>query len=469
MSYYGDEDLVPVEHALQAAEDAEAVAYADLDSDRVSRRLVLRDDPHAERAVLSACLLDGGSIVRAQGEGLAAEHFADGVRGKVWEAVEALSRAGEDVSPLTVGTWLEGQGHGRHFGMLSQLAAQLDRGHALEAHVRLLKGLSHRRAIVRAAAKLLRDGERTFLPNDALLEAALSTLNRLGSEASKPNEVEDRLALAESFLASLDAKPGEGRIPTPWASLTRMLRGGFLPGQLVIVGGRPAMGKSAFAAQVADDVAARTCGATYVSIEMGGSELAERSICRMAEVAIDGARDRRARAALASAAAKWAETGAEVIDAPGVRLTDLEARIRRLAARGCGLVVVDHAGLVVVDVDGLDNENARVGAVSKRLKILARDLGIVVVLLCQLSRRVEERTDKRPLMSDLRDSGNLEQDADIVLFLYREEYYAREKCKAELRGVAEVLVRKHRGGRTGDVLLKFNAEQTAFYDVAKGE
>jgi replicative DNA helicase len=251
------------------------------------------------------------------------------------------------------------------------------------------------------------------------------------------------------------------------------ITGGFQPGNLIIIAARPAMGKSALVCNIAENAALhqeRPRPVALFSLEMSESELAQRFVA--SQGMIKGDELRKGRVAdkrwpkILKASQRLAEAQLWVDDSSDVGLLELRAKARRLhgqCEQGLGLIIVDYLQLMRTE-SRYDNRVTAIGELSRGLKILARELEVPVIAISQLSRAVEQRSPKRPMLSDLRESGNLEQDADLVIFLYRDEYY--EKENSERPGEADVIIAKHRNGATGDVVLTFREEYPKFMNYA---
>jgi replicative DNA helicase len=251
------------------------------------------------------------------------------------------------------------------------------------------------------------------------------------------------------------------------------ITGGFQPGNLIIVAARPAMGKSALVCNIAENAALhaeRPSAVALFSLEMAEAELAQRFVASQAM--IKGDEFRKGRVAenrwpkILAASQRLAGAPLWVDDSSDVGLLEIRAKARRLHSQcpdGLGLIIIDYLQLMRTD-SRYDNRVTAVGELSRGLKILARELEVPVIALSQLSRAVELRSPKKPLLSDLRESGNLEQDADLVIFIYRDDYY--EKENSERPGEADLIIAKHRNGSTGDVVLTFRGEYPKFMNYA---
>lgn len=259
----------------------------------------------------------------------------------------------------------------------------------------------------------------------------------------------------------------ERAMPTGIETLDERLGGGLHDGNLVIIAGRPSMGKSALSGTIAINVALTGTPVSILSMEMTEDEQIDRVIAFLGRVPLDevlkgnltGEEGERITAAVGKAQSLPLVIG----DEGGMSILDVMSSARSMKRKfGMRLLVIDALGLMAYDSTRTVTE---LGAITRALKALAKELSIPIILLCQLSRKCEERTDKRPVMSDLRDSGNIEQDADVVLMLYREEYY---NPGTPDKGIAEVLVRKSRQGRTGTVPMSFRGEFMHFGALERG-
>jgi replicative DNA helicase len=258
-------------------------------------------------------------------------------------------------------------------------------------------------------------------------------------------------------------------LPTGFVDLDKMTSG-LQPGDMIVIAGRPSMGKTAFALNIAEHVGVELgLPVAIFSLEMSGPQIAMRFLSSVGR--LDQHKVRTGRLSdeewdkMTVALGKLHEAPIHIDETGAINATDLRARARRLH-RQCGklgLIVIDYLQLMTSIKDG-ENRATEISEISRSIKALAKELQVPILALSQLSRKVEERNDKRPLMSDLRESGAIEQDADIILMMYREEYY---KPDTQEKGVAEVIIGKHRNGPTGTVKLTFLGEYTKFVNSAK--
>jgi replicative DNA helicase len=292
------------------------------------------------------------------------------------------------------------------------------------------------------------------------------------STAKEPQLIKNFLTnVIERIDAQYNGTPTTVKtLSTGLRDLDAKLGGGMRPGQLIVIAGRPAMGKTAIALGVAESAAHKGGATLFFSQEMPGEELANRSLSRASGLSLDKILDGRKFESdedfsrLTAGTMKVSELELLVDEQPQMSLQEIRARARTAKRRhGLGLIVIDYLGLMA---DGEGNtRNEKVGANSRGLKALAKQMEVPVVLLAQLNRKLEERHDKRPMLSDLRDSGEIEQDADIVLFLYRDEVY---NPNTRDRGIGEINIAKQRNGPTGTVAAAYIGERTLFADLMPG-
>jgi replicative DNA helicase len=312
------------------------------------------------------------------------------------------------------------------------------------------------------------------IPMERFLEVASKSLESIyGADGGGDNgfqSMEDCLAeVASSITRAIDGE--KSGIPTGVYDLDELLVGGLHPSDMVIVAARPSMGKTAFALHCAATIAKTGLPVGFFSLEMSGAQLALRLLA--AESGVESVKLRMGAisdsevASLTEAMQSLASLPLYICDAPNPNVEQMRLKSKTLMARHggkLGAIFVDY--LQLMDGKG-DNRVLELSKITRSLKQLARELQVPVVVLSQLSRGVESRNDKRPGLSDLRDSGSIEQDADIVLFLYREEYYSPE-TETE-RGITEAIVRKHRNGPIGTVKMLFDAGRSRFRNAASWE
>ena len=329
-----------------------------------------------------------------------------------------------------------------------------------------------RRRLISACENITARAIGDFEPNDDLLDAAEQTIFQIGNDLvttgpSNPREVFERYP--GGVKALLDPTKGPKGLATPFTRFNQMT-GGLRPGQLMVIASRPSMGKTALGLDIALGVTTRKGTdeqaetALVFSMEMSEQEILQRLLCSVAHVDSNryraGQLDSEERRRLNAALGELDRSRLLIDDRADTTLMQIGAKCRRAKSQqGLGLVIVDYLQLLGSS-NRPENRTQEVAAFSRGLKRLAMDLRVPVIALSQLNRAVEGRADKRPGLGDLRDSGSIEQDADIVALLFREEYYKPDK--ETLRGLAELNVAKHRSGPTGTIALTFIGKYTTF-------
>lgn len=429
-----------------------------------------RSDIDAERGVLGAALLDAATIPACAGV-VRDTDFADPRHASIWACMISLFEGQQPVDPLTISAELKARGRFEACGGLIYLVELTELiptcAHA-PRHARIVADHARARRIAFAARKLLASCSDTALSPEALEALAVESLREANSGAVSSAPKRLRAVLDEALEATFASQRGEHVVaPTGLRVLDRMLGGGFRPGQLVVLAARPAMGKSSLAWQIAEAAAARGT-VPYVSIEMPGVELGQRLLAARARVSLSRLRDGSCsneeleRVCLEHDRAH--DLPVEVHDHVDEATTVAKVRAILASARAKGpvpLLVIDYLQLMDCDGGRDESREREVARTTKALKKLARAAGTPILLLAQLNRGPEARADKRPQLSDLRESGAIEQDADIVVFIYRDEIYNRD---TEDRGIAELIVAKQRNGPTDTVRLRFVRELTRFED-----
>jgi replicative DNA helicase len=423
----------------------------------------------AERLLVGACLVGGRAAVDDVVDvDVRPRDLSTPALQAAWGAVLALHERGAEVSAISVAEFLDSQKILATIGGAAELATLQAAavGGALglrEAAGVVVEGAALRR-IAEAASLIARGAIERDADAATLLQRAQEIFWKLNRRASRVTYA-DRPAVVRKILEEA-GKGTERGIPTGWSALdSGLLSGGLRPGQLIIVAARPSMGKSALAQQLATYTADHTAAAALFSLEMSPEELVGRELVQASRVRQSDFRRALGGSALTQAQATVSERALYLYDCPSATLGFISSTLRRAVQyQGVGLAVIDYLQLMRSDVAKDQNKADAVGEITGGLKILARELRIPIVLLSQLNRAVEQRPDKRPMMSDLRDSGTIEQDADTVLMLYRPAYYLREKCPPDQENLCEVLVVKNRGGPTGKAGLFFDSETMRFVD-----
>jgi replicative DNA helicase len=469
---------------------------------------VLPQNVEAEAALLGALMIDNRLVEDVQLK-LRPHHFFEPLHGRIYEAILRLTDSNRIANPVTLKPLFETDESIKEVGGPAYLA-QLTGSGAAVIGARDFAGQIYDLALLRALVGVGRDLVEGALDTSedvaplAQIERAETELYKVAEEGGAEGKAKsfgeatkEALQLAEKALNSGGHLSG---FTTGLDSLNSKI-GGLHKSDLVIVAGRPGMGKSSLATNIAFNAAkrflqdqedaiepAKSAGAAVAlfSLEMSADQLATRILAEQSGISSENLRMGRISQSefrsLARAAAELQSLPLYIDDTPGLTIAALRARARRLKRqKGIGMVIVDYLQLLQGTGKGSagDNRVQEISEISRGLKQLAKELDLPVMALSQLSRAVEQREDKRPQLSDLRESGSIEQDADIVLFIYREDYYlaARQPADdhpeidkwreemARVYGLAEVIVAKQRHGSTGKVRLKFDSRITKFSDL----
>lgn len=444
-------------------------------SDRRSVRVDSRVPPHnldAEASLLGAMLLDEEPIGIAIERGLLPEDFYKPAHAHVFAAIRALSGAAQAVDIVTVADELRRAKVLDELGGLDFLAELQNATPSVSSagrYAQIVRDTSLLRRLIKGASEIAEIGFSAPADVKAAIDQAEQIVFDIGDEqiTDTLQKLEELTGKVASILeARYDAKSDITGLATGYKQLDKILSG-LQPGTLNIVGARPAMGKSAFALGMAVH-AARSSNqpVLFFSLEMSATELTQRILSAEAQVDSDRLRTGQLQEAdwqKIARAINRLEIPLFIDDTSQVTVMQIRQKLRRVAAMGTkpAMVVVDYLQLM----GGSDAETRQlvVSEISRNLKLLAREFGIPVVALSQLSRGVEQRQDKRPVMSDLRESGALEQDADVIMFLHRDEA-SNPEVRFQDRGYADVIVSKHRSGPTGDFRLIFIKPYTQFTD-----
>ncbi len=425
-------------------------------------------DVDAERSVLGAMLLDRSALLETI-EFLKSEDFYRPAHATIFEAVLRLFERSEPVDEVTVTAELRAAGKLDAVGGAPAVAA-LTESVPTAANARHYANIVRNRALTRrliqAATTIAGAGYESGAEIDLLLDEAEAKIFEITRDREHRTFVPLKDAVKDAFkrIEKLyERKEAVTGVSTGFVDLDR-LTSGFQGGDLIIVAGRPSMGKTAFALNVALNAAIRhKIPVAVFSLEMSTIQLVMRMLC--SEARIDSHRLRGGFLKdsdwpkLARAAGALAEAPLYIDDSGALSVLEMRAKARRLQAeKGLAMVVVDYLQLMRgrSSAEGRERE---ISEISRGLKALAKELTIPVIALSQLNRSLEQRTDKRPMLSDLRESGAIEQDADVIGFVYRDEYYNPD---TEAKGIAEIIVGKQRNGPTDTVRLKFFNEYTRF-------
>jgi replicative DNA helicase len=443
----------------------------------------LRIPPHsveAESSVLGGLLLDNSAWDRV-GDLLVDGDFYRYEHKQVYAAIGALVNTSRPADVITVYEHLQALGKAEEIGglgYLNALAQYVPSASNIRRYAEIVRERSILRKLVTASDEIATNAFNTQGRAVAqILDEAEQKIFNIGEEGSRmkqgfqamPQLVVDLLDRVQEMADNQNDITG---VPTGFVDFDRMTSG-LQPGDLIVLAARPSMGKTALAINIAEHVAVNEgLPVAVFSMEMGASQLAVRIVGSIGRV--DQGHLRTGKLSddewprLTEAIEKLRNVSLHIDETPGLTPSELRANARRLA-RQCGklgLIVVDYLQLMSgSSSSGGDNRATEIGEISRGLKMLAKELQCPVIALSQLNRSVEQRTDKRPMMSDLRESGAIEQDADVIMFIYRDDYYNKESKEP---GVAEVIIGKQRNGPTGTVKLAFLKPLTKFESLASG-
>jgi replicative DNA helicase len=432
--------------------------------------------PEAEISVLGGMLIDGDAVAKAIEIVDDTMFYREGNR-RVFRAMARLFTRGQVVDPVTLREELQKTEELDSVGgypYLSELLDAVPTAANIEYHARIVRERALLRRLIEASSQIIRDsyepGERTV---EQVLDEAEQHIFQVAQAHDRVGFVWLKKILYPTFekIEQLQAaKGGITGVPTGFYDLDGMT-GGFQKGDLVIVAARPSMGKTSLVTGMALHASiSHQLPVAIFSLEMSKEQLVQRMLC--SEALVDLGRLLRGRLTdddyvrLAQAAGHLNTAPIWIDDSGTLSVLEMRAKARRLKAEQpeLGLIMVDYIQLMQATAQQAENRQQEVSAISRGLKALAKELGVPIVALSQLSRAPEQRSDHRPQLSDLRESGSLEQDADLVMFLYRQEYYVSplEAQEKGMQGKAELIIGKQRNGPTGVVDLFFRKESTRF-------
>ncbi|MFV1970224.1 MAG: replicative DNA helicase [Acidimicrobiia bacterium] len=436
-----------------------------------------RVPPHsidAEESVLGAVLLSSDAANVAL-EKLHVEDFYKPSHQRIFEVIRQLFDSNEPIDAVTVSEGLRRDGSLDRMGGIESLTRLIDSVPStsnVEYYAGIVEEHSLRRRLMKVGGDIGLIAVNTLDPIADVVDQAEQAVfavaeRRVGDGLQN---IDDLLGPAIEKAEELHRNGAEVTgISTGYRDLDRKLAG-LHPTNLLILAGRPGMGKTSLMLNIAQNVALAGNTVAIFSLEMSREEIVTRMLC--ANGRIDSQKLRTGRLTesdftkLSNAAGALYKQNIFVDDSPGLTVTEIRAKSRRLRRRpGLDLIVVDYIQLM--NGSGQENRQQEIAMISRSLKGLARELNVPIIALSQLNRGVESREDKRPRLGDLRESGAVEQDADVVMFIYRDEYYYPEKV--ESKGVAEVVIAKHRQGSVGRVDMTFLAEFTLFADMGRAD
>ncbi len=439
--------------------------------------------PHnieAEQSVLGAMFLSKYALQKSI-ENLSPEVFYKEAHAKIFNAMSSLAEAGSAIDITTVTAELDKRKELKQVGdveYLSEIVNIVPSAANVDEYIKIVEEKAILRRLIETATEITTTGYSSKDDISSILDSAEKKIlnvvkTRKGTEF---RTIQDVLFKTQADLEKLSQTHGEiTGIPTGFYDLDKVTAG-LHPNELIIIAARPAMGKTAFALNLATNMAvnAKKTVALF-NLEMGAEQLATRMLSSAGQV--EGAKLRSGRLEhndwkrINEAISRLADTKIYIDDTPGMTIAEIRAKCRRLASSEDGLdvVIIDYLQLISGGPKYAGNRQQEIAEISRSLKTLAMELEIPVIALAQLSRSVEGRDDKRPILSDLRESGSIEQDADIVAFLYRDDYYNKDTAIDENTSKSEFIIGKHRSGPTTTINLIFRRNTSTFVNFINKE
>lgn len=432
-------------------------------------------DLEAEQAIIGSMLTDKDAVISAI-EVLREEDFYRQDNKAIFEAIFNLYNRAEPIDIITVKSELEAMGKFEQVGgleYLAELPEKVPTTANAAKYIKIVEEKSTLRRLIKTANEIIELGYDPPQDVEDIMEGAEKRIFNIMQEKNQKGYAPIKDVLVESFtkLEELyNRKQHITGVPSGFSELDYRTAG-FHGSELILIAARPAMGKTAFALNIAVNAAVRANTPVAVfSLEMSKDQLVNRIMC--SEAMVDSNKVRTGKleendwTKLAESIGPLSEANIFIDDTPGINITEIRAKCRKLKLeKNIGMVVIDYLQLIQGSSKRASGSREQeISEISRSLKILAKELDVPVIALSQLSRAAEQRPDHRPMLSDLRESGAIEQDADIVMFLYRDDYYNKE---SEKKDIAEVILAKHRGGSTGTVELLWLGSYTKFVNLER--
>ena len=439
---------------------------------------VLPNNIEAEESVLGACFLSKYALQKAA-ENLSEEAFYSEKNSKIFATMLALLEEKTPIDITTVTSYLKKKNELSEVGGVEYLTEVLNyvpTAGNIDYYIQSVEEAAILRNLIQTAEEIAQEG---YNPDESVNEILDNSEKKIlgivkNRKSSEFRTIKDILAKTQSDLERLSENKGEiTGLATGWYDFDRLTTG-LHPNEFIIIAARPAMGKTAFALNLATHVAmTQDKSVALFNLEMSAEQLAQRILSSLGQ--IDGFKLRTGNLInqdwkrINEAVSQLANTNLVMDDTTGITIGEIRAKCRRIASseKGLALIVIDYLQLISGGKNYGANRQQEVSDISRSLKTLAMELGVPVIALSQLSRGVEAREDKRPLMSDLRESGSIEQDADIVAFLYRDDYYNKEARTEDNTSISELIIGKHRNGPTATIELLFKKNTSTFVNIRK--
>lgn len=431
-------------------------------------------DIEAEQAIIGSMLTDKDAVIAAV-EVLQEQDFYREDNKIIYSAILNLYNRAEPIDIITLKSELKSMGKFEAVGGLEyivQLPDKVPTTSNVEQYIKIVEEKSMLRALIKTADELITLGYDPTQEVEQVIDTAEKKIFQVMQKKNQKGYSSIKDILVDTFtqLEQLyNQKESITGVPTGFVDLDYRTSG-LHNSDLILVAARPAMGKSAFALNIATNAAVRAkVPVAIFSLEMSKEQMTNRILC--SEAMVDSAKVRTGKidddewAKLAATSGELSEACIYIDDTPGISIMEIRAKCRKMKLeKNIGLVVIDYLQLVQGSNKKGGSREQEIAEISRSLKILAKEIDVPVIALSQLSRAPEQRIDHRPMLSDLRESGSIEQDADIVMFLYRDDYYNED---TEKKNIAEVIIAKHRSGATGTVELLWLANYTKFANIER--
>lgn len=432
----------------------------------------------AEKSVLGACFLSKYALEKSC-EALSAEAFYYDANSKIFLCLQKLLEEHTPVDLTTVTTELKEKNILKEAGgveYLTEIINFVPTAANIDYYIKKVEETAILRSLIETATDIATTGYNTEESVNETLDTAEKKILSIvkNRKSSEFRSIQDVMIKTRNDLERLAETKGEiTGLATGWYDLDK-LTSGLHENEFIIIAARPAMGKTAFALNLVTNIARNNNKAVALfNLEMGAEQLALRILSSLGQV--EGYKLRTGKLMnddwkrVNEAISQLSDTNIFIDDTPGITIGEIRAKCRRLASseRGLGIVIIDYLQLISGGRNYGSNRQQEVSDISRSLKTLAMELHIPVIALAQLSRQVEAREDKRPIMSDLRESGSIEQDADIVSFLYRDDYYNKEARREDDTSISELIIGKHRNGPTATIELLFKKNTSTFVNLKR--
>lgn len=438
------------------------------------------NDLDAEKSVIGSMFLSKYALDKAC-DILTRDHFYADVNAKIFSVLKDMAEKKIPIDIMTVTSELKDRDFLSQVGGVEKLTEILEfvpTAANVDHYIKRVQDKYVLRKIIDVATNITTNAYDSSLEVDSILDDAEMKMLGIGKNrrTGEFKTIQDVLFKAQENLETLAKNKGDVTgVPTGWVDIDKITTG-LHANEFIIIAARPAMGKTAFALNLATNVAINTDKTVALfNMEMGAEQLASRMLSSLGQ--IEGTKLSTGNLLnedwkrINEAISQLSDAKMYMDDTPGITIGEIRSKCRRLAnsEEGLGLVIIDYLQLISSSVNYGSNRQQEVSDISRALKMMAMELNVPVIALAQLSRAVDSREDKRPVMSDLRESGSIEQDADIVAFLYRDDYYHKESKIDDNNSISEFIIRKHRKGPTGTIELLFKRNTSTFVSYKREE